>query len=194
MIRFFDIVISLFSLIILAPFLVFVCLWMIVSQGFPILFSQGRSGKDFKVFRIYKLRTMKKDSEDKLGVTQGASDKRITKLGLFLRKYKIDEIPQLINVLLGEMSIVGPRPQVPFYTEKFQTFYEVMLRVRPGLLSPSAIKYFNEDEILSQTKDPIAYYENTLVPIKCKMDMEFVENLNTTSYLKTILTYFKNIF
>lgn len=169
-------------------------IFMLIFQGPPVVFSQIRSGKNFKSFRIFKLRTMKLATEDELGLTKGLHDERITKLGFFLRKYKIDEIPQLINVLKNEMSIVGPRPQVPFYTQKFNNYYAQILLQKPGLLSQSAIEFSNEDEILDQVDNPVAHYEEVLIPIKCKMDIALVNNFNVKTYFLTIFDYCKKIF
>jgi lipopolysaccharide/colanic/teichoic acid biosynthesis glycosyltransferase len=168
---------------------------MLIFQGPPVVFSQIRSGKNFKSFKIFKLRTMKLATEDELGLTKGLRDERITKLGFFLRKYKIDEIPQLINVLKNDMSIVGSRPQVPFYTQKFNNYYAQILLQKPGLLSQSAIEFSNEDEILDQVDNPVAHYEEVLIPIKCKMDIALVNNFNVKTYFFTIFDYCKkNIF
>ncbi len=194
LIRFFDILIAVITLLLTFPFLVIISAVMICSQGFPILFLQTRTGKNFKPFQIYKLRTMKLLSDDELGLTRGLHDERITKFGFFLRKYKIDELPQLLNILKGEMSVVGSRPQVPFYTEKFRTWYEKILEKKPGMFSQSAIEYSNEDEILDKVDDPVSYYENVLVPIKCEMDMKMVSNFNLKSYFAIILEYFKKLF
>lgn len=194
LIRFFDLLIALIILFALFPFLLLVCLLMFYFQGYPILFSQTRVGKKFETFQIYKFRTMKISSEDRLGLTKGANDHRITKFGFFLRKYKIDEFPQLFNILKGEMSVVGSRPQVPFYVEKFNIWYEKILKNKPGIFSPSAILFSNEDEILDSVEDPVAYYENVLIPIKCEMDIKMVDNLSLNSYFAILFQYFKKLF
>ena len=195
MIRLFDIVIAFLAMILITPFITLVMIFMLIFQGPPVVFSQIRSGKNFKSFKIFKLRTMKLETEDELGLTKGLRDERITKLGFFLRKYKIDEIPQLINVLKNDMSIVGSRPQVPFYTQKFNNYYAQILLQKPGLLSQSAIEFSNEDEILDQVDNPVAHYEEVLIPIKCKMDIALVNNFNVKTYFFTIFDYCKkNIF
>ncbi len=195
LIRFLDIGIAIITILMALPFFIIVVIAMFFFQGLPIIYSQNRSGKDFQPFRIYKLRTMKLATEDELGLTKGLHDERITKLGFFLRKYKIDEIPQLINVLKNDMSIVGSRPQVPFYTQKFNNYYSQILLQKPGLLSQSAIEFSNEDEILDQVDNPVAHYEEVLIPIKCKMDIALVNNFNVKTYFFTIFDYCKkNIF
>ena len=186
-----DVVIASIMLLIIIPVLIIVMLIMILSQGFPLFFSQSRVGKDFIYFRIHKLRTMKMHTEDESGLTKGLHDERITKTGYFLRKYKIDELPQLINILKGEMSIVGSRPQVPFYTTKFKVFYSDILKRKPGLLSPAAILYSNEEELLDSVQDPFAYYEQILIPVKCKMDIQLVSEFSVKVYFKVIFDYFK---
>jgi lipopolysaccharide/colanic/teichoic acid biosynthesis glycosyltransferase len=193
MIRFFDIVISTVAAVVVLPLLLLLSIFMIVLQGFPVVFSQHRSGKDFKLFRIYKLRTMKKSSEDELGLTKGLHDERITKIGFLLRKYKIDELPQLFNIILGQMSVVGSRPQVPFYAEKFRHYYQKILSRKPGLLSPSAIKFSNEEELLDEVSDPVKYYEETLVPVKCEMDIALVADFNLKKYFSVLIAYFKKV-
>ncbi len=193
MIRFFDIAISTVAAIIILPLLLILSIVMISAQGFPVLFSQQRVGKDFRPFRIYKLRTMKKSTEDELGLTRGLHDERITRIGVVLRKYKIDELPQFFNIITGQMSIVGSRPQVPFYAEKFKHYYQKILIRKPGLLSPSAIKFSNEEELLDAVSDPIGYYEETLVPVKCEMDIELVTDFNLKKYFSVLMAYFKKI-
>ena len=176
-------------MLLLLPMLLLVAMLMLVFQGRPVIFSQWRSGKDFVPFRIYKFRTMRGFSEDASGLTHGLHDQRITRLGFFLRKYKIDELPQLLNVLNGEMSLVGSRPQVPFYTEKFQDWYQKILRRKPGLLSYAATRYSNEEELLDQVEHPENYYEQVLVPIKCRMDLEMNQGFGLQTYFKVMLDY-----
>lgn len=191
MIRFFDILIATIAMLVVFPLLFVSMLLMMLFQGFPIVFFQTRKGKNFQPFIMYKLRTMKLDTEDELALTKGMNDERITKLGGFLRKYKIDELPQFINILKGEMSIVGSRPQIPFYTEKFKNRYRKILMEKPGLLSIAAIKYSNEEELLAQVENPIKHYEQVLLPKKCEMDIKLVENFNLKSYFSVILYYLK---
>ena len=173
------------------PLVVVIILIMVVLQGFPVLFLQTRIGKNFKPFTIYKFRTMHSLTEDKQGVTKGFSDIRITKTGHFLRKYKLDELPQLFNVLKGDMSLVGSRPQVPYYTKKFEKLYTQILVEKPGMFSSAATFYSNEEELLDKVDDPIHYYETVLVPIKCEMDRKLVENFTLKTYFGVILGYVK---
>lgn len=194
MIRILDILLSLLGLLLFTPlFLLGIAPLMLLTQGFPIFFSQVRTGQHFKPFTLYKLRTMKIASEDKKGLTQGLSDKRITKIGLFLRNYKIDELPQFYNVLKGDMSFVGSRPQVPYYTKKFEYLYQKILVYKPGLFSPAATTYLNEASLLDVADDPIQYYENVLIPIKCKLDIELVKNYTFKKYISVLFTSIQSL-
>lgn len=125
--------------------------------------------------------------EDKRGLTKGFHDNRITTIGGFLRKYKLDELPQFYNILMGDMSVVGSRPQVPYYTTKFKNYYNVILKEKPGLVSPAVFAYGNELELLDKATDPIAYFEEVLIPVKCNMDMELVKNFTLKTYLITLI-------
>ncbi|NOR28403.1 MAG: sugar transferase [Lutibacter sp.] len=191
MIRFFDLLIAVTTLLLISPIVVVIILIMVVLQEFPVLFLQTRIGKNFKPFTIYKFRTMHSFTEDKQGLTKGFSDKRITNIGLFLRKYKLDELPQLYNVLKGDMSLVGSRPQVPYYTKKFEKLYTQILVKKPGVFSPAASKYSNEEELLDKVDNPTHYYETVLVPIKCEMDIQLVKNFTLKKYIEVLLGYVK---
>lgn len=193
LIRFLDIVISLLALVLLSPVFLILMLVILIVDGSPVFFAQNRTGRNFTEFRIYKFRTMIRNSEDKRGITTGSSDFRITALGQKLRKYKFDELPQFYNVLYGCMSIVGSRPQIPYYTRKFEDFYGQILVKKPGILSPSAIQYSNEEEILAAIDDPVSYYENNLIPVKCRMDIEMVRKFGVKLYFNTILSFVKKI-
>lgn len=171
------------------PFFMLLCILSVFLQGFPIFFVQERIGAGFKPFQIVKFRTMKSESEDIKGLTKGYSDNRITRIGLIFRKLKLDELPQLYNVLIGEMSIVGSRPQVFYYTEKYKEYYKQILSRKPGLFSPAAMAYSNEEKVLDQVDDPVKYYEDVLVPAKCRMDIELVKKLNVKMYFKVLWGY-----
>jgi len=140
---------------------------------------------------------MKRHSEKKQGITLGLKDERITKLGKWLRNYYFDEIPQLVNVLKGDMSIVGPRPQVPYYTDKYHDLYKKCLKIKPGLISESGMKFKNEGDILNRQKDPISFFEKEIIPAKCKLDSILANNLNLKNYFSLMLNfgvrYFLNI-
>ncbi|WP_298150182.1 sugar transferase [Flavobacterium sp.] len=194
MIRIFDVLISFTAIIILLPVFLIIAIVILVKDGRPVFYAQSRSGRYFENFSIYKFRTMVQNTDDRTGLTQGTDDPRITTVGSVLRKTKLDELPQLLNVLIGSMSVVGSRPQVPFYTNKFRDYYEKILEKKPGILSPAAIKFSDEDEILAQVDDPVKYYEEVLVPIKCEMDIALVEKFGIGSYFSVILAYIKKVF
>ena len=189
LIRLLDIAISLFSILICIPILLLITIILFTFQGKPIFFKQNRTGKYLKPFNIYKFRTMRVGQEDKRGLTKGFNDKRITPIGVFLRKYKLDELPQFYNILKGDMSVVGSRPQVPYYTQKFMGYYKVILKEKPGLLSPAVFVYGNELQLLDKATDPIAYFEEILIPAKCKLDIALVKNFGIKKYLQTLLNF-----
>lgn len=174
--RLFDIVFSLFFILALLPFFLLIALLILVSSGFPVFYSQQRVGKNDVDFYLLKFRTMKKDA-DKTGLlTVGEKDTRITAAGQFLRKYKLDELPQLFNVLKGDMSIVGPRPEVRKYVALYSTEQKKVLTVLPGITDHASIAYSNENEILAQSKDPEQYYIQEVMPAKLKLNLEYVQN------------------
>jgi lipopolysaccharide/colanic/teichoic acid biosynthesis glycosyltransferase len=170
--RAFDFSISAFALLLLWPILLLAMVLIRFDSRGPAIFSQERVGKGFRNFRLLKLRSMT-TSEIGTDITYGA-DQRITALGKFLRKYKIDELPQLWNVLMGDMSIVGPRPEVPRLVFMFPSEFAAVLAVRPGLTSAASIKYRAEADILGQVEDPAAYYVNIVLPDKLRLEAEYV--------------------
>jgi lipopolysaccharide/colanic/teichoic acid biosynthesis glycosyltransferase len=188
LIRLLDILIAILVLIIAFPFVV-ILLVFLIFKGSPIIFKQTRVGKNFKPFILYKFRTMKMNAEDKYGVTLGEKDHRITKTGKWLRYFKLDEIPQLLNVLKGDMSIVGPRPQVPYYTSKFKEDYNIILQEKPGLLSYASIDFIDEDKLMNPVANKIEFFEKELLPKKCNLDKELVGHFNTKTYFK-VMGYF----
>lgn len=174
--RFFDFVASGLGLVLLAPFLVIVGIAIKVDSPGPIFFRQVRVGQFGKLFRIHKFRTMLTDAERKgLQITVGA-DARVTRVGGFLRKYKIDELAQLIDVFLGDMSLVGPRPEVPQYVECYPDgVREVVLSVKPGITDWASIKYKDENEILGGAADPNRVYIDEVLPVKIEYYLEYVK-------------------
>ena len=178
--RLFDIFFSLIGLIILSPILLLICLLIILDSKGGIFFKQIRVGKGNKDFNIFKFRTMKTDSEKKGFLTIGNKDNRITKVGYYLRKYKLDEFPQLINVLKGDMSIVGPRPEVRKYVDMYNEQQLKVLSVRPGLTDFASIEYINESEILSKSDKPEETYINEIMPAKLNINLNYI---NKKSFL-----------
>ena len=187
LIRLLDIVLSLLGLIFLQPIFVILAVWIKFDSQGSIFFRQIRVGKDGKDFRIYKFRTMIVNAEKMGIITIGERDPRITNSGYFLRKYKLDELPQLINVLRGEMSFVGPRPEVRKYVEMYNQEQLKILTVKPGITDYASIEYINEDEILGKSLDPEKTYIEGIMPQKIKYNMKYINN-------KTVIEYFKIIF
>ena len=192
--RFFDFISSFLGLIILSPIIILIMLWIKRDSDGPVFFLQQRVGLNGKLFNIFKFRTMIPDAEQKgLKVTVG-TDPRITKSGHFLRKTKIDELPQLLNVFFGQMSIVGPRPEVPEFMNEYSTeIRSKILSVRPGITDLASIEFTNEAEILAGSLDPKQKYIDDVMPIKAKFYMNYVDNNNFISDLKIILLTLKKI-
>ena len=192
--RFFDFISSFLGLIILSPIIILIMLWIKRDSDGPVFFLQQRVGLNGKLFNIFKFRTMIPDAEKKgLKVTVG-TDPRITKSGHFLRKTKLDELPQLLNVFLGQMSIVGPRPEVPEFMNEYSTdIRSKILSVRPGITDLASIEFTNEAEILAGSLDPKQKYIDDVMPIKAKFYMDYVDNNNFISDFKIILLTLKKI-
>ena len=190
--RLFDFIASFYGLILLAPIFVLVALWIKIDSSGPIFFRQDRVGFQGALFRIHKFRTMVSDAEkERKQITVGA-DLRITNVGSFLRKYKLDELPQLIDVLVGDMSLVGPRPEVPKYIDCYSDDekHEV-LSVRPGITDNASIEFRDESELLSMSKDPEATYINEVLPKKIALYRKYVRE---HSFFGDVGIIFKTIF
>ena len=193
MIRFFDIIFSIIGLVILSPiFIVLYLLIRIESKGGGF-YSQERIGKNGKPFKLYKFRSMRIGSDKKGLITIGEKDNRITKTGFILRKYKLDELPQLWNVFIGDMSLVGPRPEVKIYTDLYTEEQKQVLQVRPGITDWASIKYVDENKILGEAKDPDEAYVNLIMPNKIKLNMVYIQHQTLGEYFKIIFTTFKEI-
>ncbi|MDA2935689.1 sugar transferase [Patescibacteria group bacterium AH-259-L05] len=192
--RLFDTFCSLIGLFILAPFLLIISIAIKLDSPGHVFHRGLRIGKNEKPFRIYKFRTMIKDAE-KLGPTSTAEDDpRITKIGRFIRKYKLDELPQLINVLKGEMSFVGPRPQVPWAVKLYTQEEKALLSVRPGITDYASIAFPNEEEILRGSKDPDKDYMEKINPEKVRLGLQYVKNHSLWIDIKIILKTIKILF
>ena len=193
MIRFFDIIFSIIGLVILSPiFIVLYLLIRIESKGGGF-YSQERIDKNGKPFKLYKFRSMRIGSDKKGLITIGEKDNRITKTGFILRKYKLDELPQLWNVFIGDMSLVGPRPEVKKYTDLYTEEQKQVLQVRPGITDWASIKYVDENKILGEAKDPDEAYVNLIMPNKIKLNMVYIQHQTLGEYFKIIFTTFKEI-
>lgn len=192
--RFFDLVISIVALITLAPVLLVIALWIVMDSGLPFYFKHRRIGKNGVSFNMYKFRTMYNNSEDVKGITLGKIDQRITFIGRHLRRFKLDELPQLFNILRNEMSLVGYRPQVPYYVEKFKELYTPLLQEKPGIVSTAAIQYRNEENLLAEQQNPELYFEKVLIPKKCALDKLDMERLTVKKYLSLLIYFFFSYF
>ena len=196
--RAFDILTAAVGLGLLAPLLIFVALLIKLTSPGQVLFKQRRVGKRFRPFSICKFRTMIQDAPRKGGPITFGADPRITRLGRLLRKTKIDELPQLFNVLKGEMSLVGPRPEVPRYVEMFRKDYEEILQVRPGVTDLASIKYRDEAAVLGRAEDPEQEYVSRVLPEKIKLAKEYVGRssflFDLTVIVRTMLRLLADVF
>lgn len=184
--RLFDILLSLFGLICLLPILILCSFLVCFDSGFPIFYRQKRMGRNFKTFRLWKFRTMTNGSDKKGLITIGGNDTRVTQSGIYLRKFKLDEIPQLFNVLIGDMSLVGPRPEVSKYVSIYESEYSYLLKVRPGITSPASLHFSNENELLSEVDNPTEYYEKAILPQKIDLDKSCVNDRGVRNYFSII--------
>jgi len=185
MIRFADLLFSLIGLIVLSPVILIFALLIVIDDFGSPLYIQERVGINGKTFKLLKLRSMKNRSGGLLIST--SNDSRITAIGKFIRKYKIDELPQLLNVLMGSMSIVGPRPEVSKYVRLYSETQRKVLLVRPGITDYASITFKNENEILGNSQDPESTYINYILPRKLRLNMIWIRN-------KSLFTYFDCIF
>lgn len=193
--RLFDFISSALGLLVLSPVFLVLVIWIKKDSKGPVFFRQVRVGLKGKTFRIHKFRTMRVDAE-KLGlqITVG-EDQRITSAGHFLRKYKLDELPQLIDVFLGDMSLVGPRPEVPKYVDKYpEQARTAALSVKPGVTDRASIEFKDENLILAGSQDPEKDYVEKILPIKLKYHMDYAANASFMGDLKLIFLTLKEIF
>ena len=188
--RILDIVVSSIGLICLFPLLLVVALLIKLDSTGPVFFGQTRMGRRFRPFQILKFRTMVQDSSTRGKSITVGDDARITRVGWFLRKTKIDELPQLINVLRGEMTFVGPRPEVPQYVEMFRKDYEDILKIRPGITDLASIKYRDEAKLLGQSQDPEEEYVTRVLPDKIRLGKEYIRCSSLAFDLRLIFRTF----
>lgn len=193
MIRFFDVVFSGIGLILLSPlFLVLYVLIRLESKGGGF-YAQERIGKDGVPFKLYKFRSMRQDADKGSLITVGGHDPRITKMGYFIRKYKLDELPQLWNVFIGDMSLVGPRPEVEKYTRLYTPEQRLVLSVVPGITDWASIEYVDENVILGHAEDPDKAYIEQIMPDKIKYNMKYINHKSISEYFKIIFMTFWSI-
>lgn len=184
--RLFDITASIIGIIILSPILLLISLFIVFESGFPILYKQKRVGKDNKDFFLLKFRSMNNGADKKGLLTIGEKDSRITRVGYYLRKYKLDELPQLLNVLTGNMSIVGPRPEVRKYVDLYSDEQKKVLSVKPGITDYASIEYTNENEILAKSTEPEQLYIEEVMPKKLFLNQKYIQEMGLITDIKII--------
>lgn len=191
--RMFDILVSFIMILVLSPVILILSVLIIADSGFPVFFRQERMGKDGKIFRIFKFRTMKNNSATADGITL-YNDKRVTKIGAFLRKYRLDEIPQLFNIIKGEMSFVGPRPDLPKYYTVDDYGYKSVLLVRPGVTGEATLKFKDEDKILSTSENPEKTYTEEIFPQKVRLNIDYIKRISILYDLKIMMNTVIDVF
>ncbi|MEE0917540.1 MAG: sugar transferase [Bacteroidales bacterium] len=189
--RLFDIVCSFFGLLVLSPLFVFLSLWVGLGSKGGVFYKQKRVGRFNKDFTLYKFRSMRVGADKKGLLTIGGKDSRVTKAGFFIRKYKLDELPQLLNVLKGDMSFVGPRPEVRKYVDMYTERQLKVLDVRPGITDLASIKYRNENDLLAAADNPEKYYIDVVMQDKLALNLQYIE---TRSFFGDIKLIFRTIF
>ena len=191
--RLFDIIASGLGLIVLSPLFAILAVWIKSDSKGPVFYRQTRVGKGNKDFRLFKFRSMRPNSDKHGLITVGGHDPRVTRSGYYIRKYKLDELPQLINVFKGDMSLVGPRPEVRKYVDMYTTEQMRVLSVRPGITSLASIHYRNENDILAISDDPDKCYIEQVMPDKLSIDLKYVDQANLWNDIKLIFLTFREI-
>ena len=193
MTRLFDILISFFGLVVLSPVLIIVALIIVIDDPGPVFYRQLRVGRYGRDFRIFKFRSMRVNA-DKAGlITVGDRDPRVTRAGYYIRKYKIDELPQLLNVLIGDMSLVGPRPEVRRYVDLYTDEQRRVLSVRPGITDYASIEYVDENRLLAASDDPDSTYIHEIMPAKIALNMRYINHPTLGEYLRILFLTAKAI-
>lgn len=191
--RTFDIVMSGLGLICLSPLFLVLAVWIKCDSAGPVFYRQVRVGRYNKDFRLFKFRSMRPGSDRKGLITVGGRDPRVTRSGYYIRKYKLDELPQLINVFIGDMSLVGPRPEVRKYVDMYDAEQMHVLDVRPGITSLASIRYRDENDILAVAEDPDRAYIEQVMPDKIAIDLEYVAKASLATDIALIFRTFKAI-
>lgn len=185
--RFFDLVASGLGLLVLSPLFLVLAVWIKCDSKGPVFYRQVRVGRNNRDFRLYKFRSMRVGSDRKGLITIGGHDPRVTRSGYYIRRYKLDELPQLINVFVGDMSLVGPRPEVRKYVGLYTPEQMRVLGVRPGITDLASIRYRNENELLEQVDDPDRYYVDVIMQDKLRINLEYVAHHSLVSDIRVIL-------
>ena len=184
--RVFDVISSLVALAIFSPIFIFISVWILIDSPGGVFYKQIRVGKNRKEFGLLKFRSMRPDS-DRSGQLTIGNDSRVTKVGKFIRKFKLDEVPQLINILKGEMSVVGPRPEVPKYVNLYINEQLHVLDVLPGLTDYASIEYLDEQKVLGASDDPEETYIKEVMPAKLALNLKYIQDRNFWLDIKLIL-------
>ncbi len=185
--RLLDFVFATVGIIILSPLFILIAILIKFTSAGAVLFQQQRVGKNGKDFILLKFRTMQVNAEAKGQLTVGGKDSRITKVGYYLRKYKLDELPQLINVFIGNMSLVGPRPEVRKYVNFYTAEQQKVLLVLPGITDYASIAFRNENELLANAENPEKYYIDTIMPAKIELNKKFIDNRSIKNYFEILI-------
>ena len=191
--RIFDVTASGLGLLLLSPLFLIVAIWIRLDSPGPVFYRQTRVGRYNKDFRLLKFRSMRVGSDKKGLITVGGRDPRVTRSGYYIRKYKLDELPQLINVFKGDMSLVGPRPEVRKYVDLYTPEQLHVLDVRPGITDMASIRYRNENELLEQAADPEQFYRDTVMQDKLRINLKYVSDHSFFKDIKIILMTFKAV-
>jgi lipopolysaccharide/colanic/teichoic acid biosynthesis glycosyltransferase len=191
--RAFDFLLSSLGLVFLSPLFLLLAAAIRLDSPGPVFFRQERAGKEGVPFRIFKFRSMDSDAPEKGPSITAAGDPRVTRVGRFLRRTKLDEMPQLLNVWRGEMSLVGPRPEVPAYVALYDERQRKVLSVRPGITDPASILYVDEEGILAAAANPQRLYEETILPKKLELNLRYIENMSLAIDISLILKTFSRI-
>jgi lipopolysaccharide/colanic/teichoic acid biosynthesis glycosyltransferase len=193
-IRICDILLSIVGLVFLIPVFLIISILLIIDSPGGVFYLQERVGRNNIDFRLIKFRTMIPGSDNKGSLTVGSKDKRITRIGYYLRKFKLDELPQILNVLIGDMSFVGPRPEVRKYVNLYSDEQKKILKIRPGITDYASIRYKNESEILALSKNPEETYIKGILPAKISLNMIYINNYTLKSYFTILSLTIKVIF
>ena len=191
--RIFDLFFAFLGIMLLLPIYLLIAIFIKLDSKGEILYKQERIGKDGIPFYVLKFRTMVPDAFSKGALTVGSRDPRVTGVGFYLRKYKLDELPQLFNVFFGEMSFVGPRPEVKKYTDLYNENQRLVLSVKPGITDYASIKYRNENDLLAQSSDPERLYIEEIMPEKLNLNLKYINNNNVFKDIKIIINTFYTI-
>jgi lipopolysaccharide/colanic/teichoic acid biosynthesis glycosyltransferase len=192
--RLFDLVVSVILLLVLLPVFLLIAIWILLDDRGDVFYRQERIGYRQRPFQILKFRTMYRNADRKGLLTVGGRDPRVTSCGYYLRKYKLDELPQLINVLKGEMSLVGPRPEVKKYVDLYNREQLQVFNVKPGITDYASIAYANENELLSKSSEPEITYIREIMPAKLELNLKYVDEQGLMTDLKILLSTFSRVF